>query len=50
REAGKPFEIEISGGIREDNIREYALTGVDYISSGSVIHSARWLDLSMKVV
>ncbi len=50
REAGKPFEIEISGGIREDNIREYALTGVDYISSGSVVHSARWLDLSMKVV
>jgi len=49
REAGKPFEIEISGGIREENIRDYALTGVDYISSGSVIHSARWLDLSMKV-
>jgi len=50
REAGKPFEIEISGGIREENIRDYALTGVDYISSGSIIHSARWLDLSMKVV
>jgi len=50
REAGNPFEIEISGGIREENIRDYALTGVDYISSGSIIHSARWLDLSMKVV
>ena len=50
RKTGKPFEIEISGGIKENNIREYALTGVDYISSGSVIHSARWLDLSMKVI
>ena len=49
REAGKPFEVEISGGIKEENIRDYALTGVDYISSGSIIHSARWLDLSMKV-
>ena len=49
REAGKPFEIEISGGINEENVRDYALTGVDYISSGSIIHSARWLDLSMKV-
>ena len=50
REAGKPIEIEISGGITEENIRDYALTGADYISSGSVIHSARWLDLSMKVL
>ena len=50
REAGKPFELEVSGGINEENIRDYALTGVDYISSGSIIHSARWLDLSMKIV
>ena len=50
REAGKPFEVEVSGGINEENIRDYALTGVDYISSGSIIHSARWLDISMKVL
>ncbi len=44
------MEIEISGGINEENIRDYAQTGCDYISSGSVIHSARWLDLSMKLL
>jgi len=41
-------KVEVSGGINESNIRDYALTGIDYISSGSIIHSARWLDLSMK--
>ncbi|HIP98182.1 MAG TPA: carboxylating nicotinate-nucleotide diphosphorylase [Aquifex aeolicus] len=49
--AKKPsLEIEISGGIKEDNVRDFALTGADYLSSGSIIHSARWLDLSLKVV
>ncbi len=44
------LKVEISGGINEENVRDYALTGCDYISSGSIIHSARWLDLSMKFV
>ena len=44
------LEIEVSGGINEQNIRDYALTGINYISSGSIIHSARWLDFSMKVI
>jgi nicotinate-nucleotide pyrophosphorylase (carboxylating) len=44
------MEVEISGGINEENIRDYALTGCDYISSGSIIHSARWLDLSMELL
>jgi nicotinate-nucleotide pyrophosphorylase (carboxylating) len=42
--------VEISGGINEENIRAYAESGCDFISSGSIIHSARWLDLSMKFV
>lgn len=42
------FETEASGGITMDNILEYARTGVDYISSGSVIHHAVSLDLSLK--
>jgi nicotinate-nucleotide pyrophosphorylase (carboxylating) len=50
REERPDLEIEISGGINENNIRDYALTGPDYISSGSIIHSARWLDLSLNVV
>jgi nicotinate-nucleotide pyrophosphorylase (carboxylating) len=42
------YETEASGGINLDNIEEYAATGVDYISSGAVIHQARSLDLSLK--
>ncbi len=44
----KKYETEASGGITLDNIEEYAATGVDYISSGAVIHQARSLDLSLK--
>ncbi|MDQ7055214.1 MAG: nicotinate-nucleotide pyrophosphorylase [Persephonella sp.] len=40
--------LEASGNITVENIREYAQTGVDFISSGSIIHSARWLDISLK--
>jgi nicotinate-nucleotide pyrophosphorylase (carboxylating) len=42
------YETEASGGINFDNLEEYAATGVDYISSGAVIHQARSLDLSLK--
>lgn len=41
---------ESSGGITEDTLREYALCGVDYISSGALTHSVSNLDLSLKAV
>ncbi|MEO6669534.1 MAG: nicotinate-nucleotide diphosphorylase (carboxylating), partial [Ferruginibacter sp.] len=44
------YETEASGGINLDNLESYAETGVDYISSGSVIHQAVSLDLSLKAV
>lgn len=44
------YETEASGGINIDNIEAYAATGVDYISSGAIIHQARSLDLSLKAV
>ncbi|MBS1928470.1 MAG: carboxylating nicotinate-nucleotide diphosphorylase [Chitinophagaceae bacterium] len=44
------YETEASGGITLDNIREYAQTGVDFISSGAIIHQAKSLDLSLKAV
>lgn len=47
--AGK-YETEASGGINLNNIEAYAVTGVDYISSGAIIHQARSLDLSLKAV
>jgi nicotinate-nucleotide pyrophosphorylase (carboxylating) len=44
------YETEASGGINLNNIEAYAATGVNYISSGAVIHQARSLDLSLKAV
>jgi nicotinate-nucleotide pyrophosphorylase (carboxylating) len=46
----KKYETEASGGINLDNIEEYAATGVDFISSGAVIHQAKSLDLSLKAM
>lgn len=39
---------EASGGITQESVRAIAETGVDYISSGAIIHSARNFDLSLK--
>ncbi len=44
------YETEASGGINLENIEVYAATGVDFISSGAIIHQARSLDLSLKAV
>ncbi len=46
----KQIETEASGGINLENIRDYAATGVDYISIGALIHQAQSLDLSLKAV
>jgi len=40
--------LEASGNINLETIRSYADSGVDAISSGSIIHQATWLDFSMK--
>jgi nicotinate-nucleotide pyrophosphorylase (carboxylating) len=49
RERGGKIPVEASGGIVLDNIRKYALTGVDYISVGALTHSAAAVDLSMRI-
>ena len=49
RDRGRGVEIEVSGGITLENIREYALEGVNYISTGSITHSARAVDISMDI-
>ncbi|MEA1954518.1 MAG: carboxylating nicotinate-nucleotide diphosphorylase [Campylobacterota bacterium] len=41
--------LEASGNVTIDTIESIATTGVDAISSGSIIHQANWIDLSMKV-
>nr|MDK2851162.1 hypothetical protein [Candidatus Cloacimonadota bacterium] len=43
----KDVEIEVSGGITEENILAYAKTGVHYISSGALTHSYKSLDISL---
>jgi nicotinate-nucleotide pyrophosphorylase (carboxylating) len=42
-------QIEASGNVRLDNVREIAESGVDFISVGALTHSVRALDISMKV-
>ena len=46
----KKFETEASGGINIKNIREYAETGVQYISVGALTHQIRSLDISLKAI
>ena len=47
---GGRFATEASGGITIQNIREYAQTGVDFISVGALTHSVKSLDLSLKAI
>ncbi len=41
-------EIESSGGITIDTLRQYGEAGVDYISVGALTHSVKGLDMSFK--
>ncbi len=46
----KRFITEASGGITAENVLEYALCGVDYVSMGALTHSVKSLDMSLKAV
>ncbi len=41
-------QLEVSGNVTFDTIREFAETGVDYISVGALTKHVRALDLSMR--
>jgi len=47
---GGRIETEASGGITLENIRDYALTGVDFISVGALTHQIFSLDMSLKAI
>jgi nicotinate-nucleotide pyrophosphorylase (carboxylating) len=49
REIGGRAKVEISGGITLENVREYAATGADFVSSGAITHSARAVDISFRL-
>src|SRR5271170_5357686 len=42
--------LECSGGVRLENVRSYADTGVDFISIGLLTHSPQAVDMSLRVV
>ena len=41
--------IEVSGGIRLDNVKAYAQAGAGYVSAGAITHSARAVDISFRL-
>lgn len=41
--------VEASGNITQESVMQFAQSGVDAISSGSLVHQAVWLDFSMKI-
>jgi nicotinate-nucleotide pyrophosphorylase (carboxylating) len=46
---GGAATVEVSGGVRLETIREFALPGVDVISVGALTHSAPAADLSLTI-
>ena len=45
----KNIRLEASGGINTQNIKEFAKTGVDMISVGSITNSAKAIDFSLEI-
>ena len=43
-------QSEASGGVTLENLRSIAETGVTFISSGALTHSAKALDISLELV
>ena len=50
RAAAQPVEIEATGGMTLEVAREYALTGVDFISVGGLTHSSPIVDIALDLV
>jgi nicotinate-nucleotide pyrophosphorylase (carboxylating) len=46
----KRIPVECAGGIKLDNVRAYAETGVDFISVGALTYSATAVDMSLRIV
>jgi nicotinate-nucleotide pyrophosphorylase (carboxylating) len=46
---GGRVPVEVSGGVRLDNVRDYAEAGPDYIAVGALTHSAPAADISLEI-
>ena len=42
--------LEVSGGITEENLLDYAMAEVDLISMGALTHSVKALDISLEII
>jgi nicotinate-nucleotide pyrophosphorylase (carboxylating) len=49
REIAGRATVEISGGITLETVRAYAETGADFVSVGAITHSARAMDISLRL-
>lgn len=49
RRIGGRARVELSGGITLANVRDYALAGADFVSSGAITHSARAVDIHFRL-
>jgi nicotinate-nucleotide pyrophosphorylase (carboxylating) len=43
-------KIELSGGINQNNIRQYSRTKPDFISLGYITHSSKTIDFSLEIM
>jgi nicotinate-nucleotide pyrophosphorylase (carboxylating) len=50
RACARKVPVEVSGGVRLENVRAYAEAGVEFISVGLLTHSPQAVDLSMRIV
>ena len=46
----KRIPVECAGGIKLENVRAYAETGVDFISVGALTHFATAVDMNVRMV
>ncbi len=50
QESGDRVELEASGNMNLERLREIAPIGVDYVSVGALTHSVKALDISMRIL
>ncbi len=49
KRSGKKVLVEVSGGVKEENLDKFLMLGIDYLSSGAITHSVKAVDISFKL-
>jgi nicotinate-nucleotide pyrophosphorylase (carboxylating) len=49
KRSGKKVLVEVSGGVKEENLDKFLILGIDYLSSGAITHSVKAVDISFKL-